>query len=200
MGLAAYLASHLPGETSGLLRASCLAVIMDGEAVILPAEVNGWLEELQPRLARLGAAPIDRSFVTIDMERREVIVDEPALPLDRSVLEDLPEPPARRSERPMVEPGRYPLRRWLIWQSNEEPPLTRGQLVTRALAACVVSPQTLEPDVFALDALREDGVLFPFDFMVIDQMVKRFPLAAAGEAHDEPDAPDEPEDESSITA
>lgn len=195
MGLASYLSSHLPAEPSGPMLASCLTVIMDGEAVILPSDVNGWLDELQPRLARLGAAPIDRSFVAIDVQRREVIVDEPALPLDLSVLDDLPEPAPRRSERPMVEPGRYPLRRWLIWQSNEEPTLTRGQLVTQALSTCVVTTETLEPAITALDALREDGILFPFDFMTIDQLVKRFALAAAGQPHDEPAPVDEPQDE-----
>jgi hypothetical protein len=195
MGLAAYLASHLPSETTGLLRASCLTVIVDGEAVILPSDVNSWLDELQPRLARLGAAPIDRPFVSIDAQRREVIVEEPALPVDLSVLEGLPEPAPRRSERPMVEPGRYPLRRWLIWQSNEEPPLTRGQLVTQALSTCSVTPQTFEPDVFTLDALREDGLLLPFDFMTIDELVKRLPLAAAGQPHAESPTADEPRDE-----
>ena len=95
----------------------------------------------------------------------------------------------------MVEPGRYPLRRWLIWQSNEEPPLTRGQMVTQALSTCSVTPQTLEPDVFTLDALREDGLLLPFDFMTIDELVKRLPLAAAGQPHAESPTADEPRDE-----
>ena len=62
------------------------------------------------------------------MESLQVIVDEPALALDLSVLEDLPEPQPRRSELAMVEPGRYPLKRWLIWQSNEDPPLSRADL------------------------------------------------------------------------
>jgi hypothetical protein len=83
----------------------------------------------------------------------------------------------------MAEPGRYPLRRWLIWQSNEEPPLTRGQLVAQALSASVVPPQAFEAAVSALDELREDGLLFPFDFMFIDELVNRFRLAAAGEPH-----------------
>jgi hypothetical protein len=195
MGLAAYLAAHVPSETIGLLRASCLTVIVDGEAIILPSEVNGWLDELQPRLARLGAAPIDRPYVTIDPQSREVIVDEPALELDRSVFDDLPEPPARRSERPVVEPGRYPLRRWLVWQTNEEPPLTRAQLVTRALSACEVSLATFESELAALDALQEDGILFPFDFMIINELVDRFQLASAGEPHAEPAAADQPEEE-----
>lgn len=183
LGLAGYLASHLPGDTAGLLRVRALGVIVDGEAAILPADVNGWLDELQPRLARLGARPIDRPFVTIDVERRQVIVDEPALPLDLSVLEDLPQPTPRRSELAMVEPGRYPLRRWLIWQSNEEPPLTPGQLATRAMATCTENAGVFEAGLLAVDALRRDGVLFPFDFMTIDELLKRLPAAVAGQPH-----------------
>jgi hypothetical protein len=92
------------------------------------------------------------------------------------------------------------LRRWLIWQSNEEPTLTRVQLVTQALSACVVSPQSFEPDVFALDALREDGVLFPFDFMFIDELILRLPLAMAGEPHDHLVTPDKAPAEEAQTA
>ncbi len=186
LGLAAYLASHESTIRPGRVRVSAMAVVTNGEAVILPEEVNDWLDELQPRLARDGSAPVDRPFVTVDLETREVVVDDPgvAIALDLSVLDEVPEPPPRRSERPMVEPGRYPLRRWLIWQSNEEPPRTPGQLVARALAACIETKDAFDETLDAMEAFRDDGVLFPFDFMFIDELHLRLPLAAAGRPHD----------------
>ena len=189
LGLAGYLSTHLDQERPDFLRVSAMGVIMDGEAVILPADVNGWLDELQPRLAKLGGAPIDLPYLTIDVARREVVVPEPALALDTSVLDDYDEPPPRRSERPRVEPGRYPLRRWLIWQSNEEEPLTRAQLVTRAMAATIETQTNFDATLESIDALRADGTLFPFDFMYINEFMLRLPLAAAGEPHDHLEAP-----------
>ncbi len=189
LGLAGYLSTHLETERPGFLRVSAMGVVIDGEVVILPADVNNWLDELQPRLAKLGGAPIDRPYITIDVERREVVVPEPALSLDTSVLDDFVEPPARRSERPVVEPGRYPLRRWLIWQSNEEEPLTPAQLVTRAMAATIETATAFDETMDSLDRLREDGILFPFDFMFIDELMLRPPLAMAGEPHVHLEAP-----------
>ena len=108
-----------------------------------------------------------------------MIVDEPGIPVDTGVLEGLPEPPSRRSERPMVEPGRYPLRGWSIWQSTEEPPLTRGQLVTRAMASCLETSHDARWTLRTVDSMRERGVLVPFDFMTIDELVDWAPAAFA---------------------
>jgi thiol-disulfide isomerase/thioredoxin len=186
MGLAGYLSSHLDETGQAPLRTNAMAIILNGEAVILPADINNWLDELQPRLAVMGGAPVDRSYVSIDPERLEVIIEDPhnGLSLDESVLDELTEPPARRSEQPMVKPGRYPLKRWLIWQSDEDPALTRGQLVARALASCVGFVERFDETVDELDSLRDRGILYPFDFMTIDEMLKRLPLAVQGEPHD----------------
>ena len=113
-----------------------LALVVGGEAVLLPPAVRGAVEQLQPRVARFGAQLVDEPSALLDPVRRELVVAAPALTLDWSVLDELPEPAPSRSEPAPVVPGRYPLRAWAMWDSGDPdaPELTPAEALTQALS------------------------------------------------------------------
>ena len=145
-GLASFLAAYVPDRAlrhaTGLLRTLNLALVVDGEAVLLPPAVRGAVEQLQPRIARFGAQLVDEPSALLDPVRQELVVAEPALTLDRSVLDELPDPAPSRSEPPAVVPGRYPLRAWAMWDSGvpDAPELTPAEALTQALTTLAVPP------------------------------------------------------------
>ena len=148
-GLASFLAAYLPdADAPGdvLLRTRNLALVVDGEAVLLPPAVRTAVEQLQPRVARFGAQVVDEPTALLDPVRRELVVAEPALTLDRSVLDGLVDPPSpSRSEPPAVVAGRYPLRAWVMWDSGDPdaPELTPAEALTQALTTLPVPPGRL---------------------------------------------------------
>jgi thiol-disulfide isomerase/thioredoxin len=148
-GLACFAAAYLPdagGDVdAGLVRTRNLALIAGGEAVLLPPAVRGALEQLQPRVARFGAQVVDEPTALLDPARRELVVAEPALTLDRSVLDELADQQPSRSEPAAVAAGRYPLRAWALWDSGdpEAPELTPAEALTQALSTLAVPPGRL---------------------------------------------------------
>jgi peroxiredoxin len=145
-GLASFLAAYVPDEgTDGLLRTRNLALVVDGEAVLVPPAVRGAVEQLQPRIARYRAQLVDEPSALLDPVRRELVVAEPALTLDWSVLDELPVPAPSRSEPAAVVPGRYPLRAWAMWDSGvpDAPELTPAEALTQALTTLAVPPGRL---------------------------------------------------------
>ncbi len=145
LGLASFMASHLPGPGDGLLRTRNLAVVVDGEALMLPPAVRVAVEKLQPQLARFGAQLVDEPYATIDPAARQLVVAAPDLALDLAVLDELDEPAPSRSEPPRVAAGRYPLRAWTLWDSGdpEAPDLTPAEAVTQALVTVAGPPDQL---------------------------------------------------------
>lgn len=150
--LAAYLSEHLPGAPAELFRTYNVALIVGGEALLLPAEVADRLEELEPRLSALGARLVDEQYASIAPDTAELVVLPPSLTLDSSVLEELEEGSA---EGPRVEPGRYPLRAWFMWESefeNEEP--SRADAVYAAFETVGVNePTSVTATVDSLDRM-----------------------------------------------
>ncbi len=144
-GLASFLAAYLPGDDDRLLRTRSLALVVDGEAILLPPAVRLAVEQLQPRVARFGAQVVDEPSALVDPVRRELVVVEPALDLDLSALGELVEPPPSRSEPPPVSAGRYPLRAWAMWDSGipDARQLTPAEALTQALSTLVVPPARL---------------------------------------------------------
>ncbi len=148
-GLASFLAAYLPDADAlddVLLRTRNLALVVDGKAVLLPPAVRTAVEQLQPRVARFGAQVVDEPTALLDPVRRELVVAEPALTVDRSVLDALVDPPSpSRSELPAVVAGRYPLRAWVLWDSGDPnaPELTPAEALTQALTTLPVPPGRL---------------------------------------------------------
>ena len=101
---------------------------------------------------------------------------EPALTLDRSVLDGLRGlPPPSRSEPPAVVPGRYPLRAWVMWDSGvpDAPELTPAEALTQALTTLAVPPGRLlaAADLLAdLLAAQPPVVLAPTGGDITDQL------------------------------
>ncbi len=95
----------------GRIRVQATAALVDGDAVLLPP---GWQsdERLQPLLARRGITLVDLKFPEVDLEAAELVVSEPRVDHDRSVLDGVDEPVDSQIERPPLLPGRYPLIGW----------------------------------------------------------------------------------------
>jgi thiol-disulfide isomerase/thioredoxin len=151
LALAAHLSSMGVAPASGLIRTRNLAVVADGEAVLLaPALAQRW-DRLQPRLARLGYHVVDHPVSDIDVEAAELVVAEPALAVDPAVLAELPEPSASRFEQAPVAPGRYRLRAWITLFDPVDPSAATAAeapalaaRVAGALHAVEVEPHRLD--------------------------------------------------------
>ena len=180
-GLASFLAAYVPDEATddssdgNLLRTLNLALVVDGQAVLLPPAVRGAVEQLQPRIAQFGAQLVDEPSALLDPVRRELVVAEPALTLDWSVLDELADPAPGRSEPAAVVPGRYPLRAWAMWDSGvpDAPELTPAEALTQALTTLAVAPGNLlaAADLLAdLLAATPPIVLAPTGGDITDQL------------------------------
>lgn len=95
----------------GRIRVQATAALVEGDAVLLPP---GWQsdERLQPLLARRGITLVDLKFPEVDLEAAELVVSEPRVDHDRSVLDGIDGPVDSQIERPPLLPGRYPLIGW----------------------------------------------------------------------------------------
>jgi peroxiredoxin len=139
-----HLSAELEPDDSSLTRVNTTAVLRDGEALLLPPGLVSYVKQLQPRLARAGMSIVDSPRTLVDFAARELVVPDPAIPFDASVIDELDAAAQRGSEQPWVRPGRYPLRAWFVARSPEQlGRLTPGIAVTAAL-----------PLLYDLDDLR----------------------------------------------
>lgn len=120
-GLATYLSGHLAEAPETLLPTSTIAAVRGDTAILLPAAARDSLEHLQPRLARIGYGLVDAPRPLVDPESLEVVVTEPTLDVDLGVLDGLPEARPSKAEAMRIEPGRYDLSTWYVWNEQEEP-------------------------------------------------------------------------------
>jgi thiol-disulfide isomerase/thioredoxin len=118
--LANYLSALTREPGGGLVVSRNLAVVLDGQAVLLPPWSRNMLEQLQPRLARIGAALVDAPHALVDTSNGTLIVPAPTVELDASVLDLLDEPVSSRMELPPVAPGNYPVAVWAVWTPGAE--------------------------------------------------------------------------------
>jgi thiol-disulfide isomerase/thioredoxin len=151
LALAAYLSEHLPGAGEDVVRTDNLAVVVGGDAFLLPVDVADRVDDLEPRLNALGASLVDEQYASIAPATGELVVAEHRLKVDTSVLAELDDP----ADAPRVEPGRYPLRGWLMWDwefDNEQP--TEASSVYVAFDRVVLPPdQTVGAAVDDLEQL-----------------------------------------------
>jgi peroxiredoxin len=139
------LANHFSGVLEpevGLLRTTNVGAVLGDTAILLPAVLMQWLEQVQPRLTRLGVRLVDAPYTLIDPERLELVVPEPRVQLDQAALASIQDPAPTRSELPAAEPGRYPLRAWTLQEMMEpDGQMTRARAVAGSLPS-VIGEQT----------------------------------------------------------
>ncbi len=145
-GLLQRLSADLAPPDPAFTRVNATAVVRDGDALLLPAGLLDFVKQLQPRLAKAGLCIVDTPRTLLDRSTRELVVPEPTVPHDESVVAELDEGVKLGSELPWVRPGRYPLRSWFLTRSPEHTgPLSTAVAVTAAL-----------PTLFELDDLVAD--------------------------------------------
>src|SRR5213078_2449985 len=93
---------------------SATAMVRNGEAVLLPAGLVDYVKQLQPRLAKSGLCIVDSPRTLLDVTTRELVVPEPSVPYDASVIAELGDSAKLGSELPWIRPGRYPLHTWFL--------------------------------------------------------------------------------------
>ena len=132
-GLFSYLSTHIAPPEG--LHTSALAAIADGKAVLLPGFLRASLKTLQPHLRRAGWRLADVPYCTLDVDEAEIIVPEPTLTIDYSVVEELESKDAGARELPRVVPGRYPIHGWACSVDASEGELSRAMAVAATLGA-----------------------------------------------------------------
>jgi hypothetical protein len=138
------LSADLTPADESLVRVGATAVVRGGEAFLLPADLIDFAKQLQPRLAKAGMAVVDAPRTLLDPTTHELVVPEPVVPHDASVLDELDADAQLGHELRRVRPGRYPVRTWYLTRSPDHlGPLSTGVAVTTAL-----------PQLFDLDDLR----------------------------------------------
>lgn len=108
-----YLTSHLDSARDHYLVLRAMALVHDDRAVLLPAEVRDAMPRLERRLHGNGVRIVDRPFVQLDADTAEVVIEDPALDIDRHAVAGLYEAilRPRRTDQP-VGSGRYRLTGW----------------------------------------------------------------------------------------
>jgi hypothetical protein len=120
-GLFAYLAGHLPAaESNGLIRVTGVGLVKEGRAVLAPGMITTWTDILAPRLNRNGVQFVDAPQVALDVERGDMVVEEPGLVVDRAALAELNRQGSPGREPASVKPGRYPLVGWALFTGDED--------------------------------------------------------------------------------
>jgi thiol-disulfide isomerase/thioredoxin len=142
--LVQHLAVDVEPADPSLLQVSATAAVHDGHALLLPPGLVNHLQQLQPRFAREGIGIVDSPRVLVDVATCELVVPEPSVPHDESVIEELDAGADLGREQPWIRPGRYPARTWCLARSPEHlGTLTPGVAVAAAI-----------PLLFDLDDLR----------------------------------------------
>lgn len=136
--LATYLSAYVPTESADddtLIRVSAVGAIVGDDAVILPASTVTWLEQVQSRLNRAGFRLVDAPYATVDTATNELVVPAPLVEVDWDALAAVDDPGTGRSELPRVEPGRYPLKAWGVWDDGTNDTFTPARAVAAGMAA-----------------------------------------------------------------
>ncbi len=135
-GLLAYLSAELtPPSDQSLLFVRARAAVRDGEAILLPRDSAGWTSQLQASLSRSGIQMVDLPLVTVDPGAAELVIPEPTIEHDPSVLAAVDVAVQLGPELPPVRPGRYPLRLWVVAAARGHEGATGGARSVLAAAS-----------------------------------------------------------------
>jgi thiol-disulfide isomerase/thioredoxin len=130
-----YLSADVAPADPALTRVRATGVLHGDEALLLPAGLVGFVKQVQPRFARAKLQLVDSPRTLVDVDARELVVPEPAVPHDAAVLEEIDADAQLGRELPRARPGRYRLRAWFIARSPERlGRLSPAVAVTDALA------------------------------------------------------------------
>ena len=151
-GLISYLSGHLDGPEG--LRTHAVVAVADGQAVLMPPVVRGALKTLQPHLRRIRWQLADVPYCILDAETGEVVVPEPVLTIDASVLEEIESREGSSKEVARVAPGRYPISGWAC--SAED----GAGAVSRAMAVALTLPSVDETFLGIEGTVEALGTLF----------------------------------------
>jgi peroxiredoxin len=125
-----HLSADLDPFDESLTRVNATAVVRDGEALLLPAGLVNFVKQLQPRMAKASMTIVDTSRTLLDVDARTLVVPEPTVPHDASVIDELDADVKFGGEMPWIRPGRYPLRAWFVTRAPDvRGPLTPGVAV-----------------------------------------------------------------------
>jgi thiol-disulfide isomerase/thioredoxin len=148
-GLLQRLSADLTPADPAFTRVIATAAVRDGDALLLPAGLLDFVKQLQPRLAKAGLCIVDSPRTLLDWSTRELVVPEPTVPHDESVVAELDEGVKLGSELPWVRPGRYPLSTWFLTRSPEH-----TGLLSTAVAVTAALPALAELDELVADVER----------------------------------------------
>lgn len=151
-GLFSQLSRYVDRDDAGLLEVDAVAVLVDRSALVVPADVRRHLPVIERRLNREGFRVVDHPVVVIDPAGPEVVVPEPVIGVDWSVLDRWSAACVSPHRDPAVKPGRYPLRGW-GFGLGPIGELSPARAVTHAGSA-LLNPHELGPQR-ALDMLAE---------------------------------------------
>lgn len=128
---------HESEPATDRLRVNAIAVQVGSGAGLLPINFHAFAPRLQSLFARRGVALADLPRPEIDLATAELVIPEPAVAHDASVLDRVAVAATSRGELPAVLPGRYPLVGWCVIHPGEQTfvPLSPA----RAAAATVSS-------------------------------------------------------------
>ncbi|MDQ4096627.1 MAG: hypothetical protein M3144_01995 [Actinomycetota bacterium] len=132
----AYLSAFVDEGDLGSLQPDAVAFVREGGAVLAPPEIRTFLPSIERRLAANGLRVVDQPWARVDPSSGELLVTEPRLYVDRSVLDDLGDQAGRRTLDAAAPPGRYPILGWAFGTGvGERGPISRALAVTLAGAA-----------------------------------------------------------------
>jgi thiol-disulfide isomerase/thioredoxin len=141
-GLLGHLSAELCLPEAPLLGLRTAAVVRDGRAIVMPAMVTSWFSVLQPRLNRLGLQLVDLPWLPIDPTAAELVVSEPTVEHDRSVLDELDGAENVGTELSRVVPGRYPISAWLVPTRTDAAAPTAARALVEAVPLLVLPPNS----------------------------------------------------------
>lgn len=147
-----HLAKYLPAPSDELLRVSSLALIRNGEAILVPRSITTWMDQLAPRLNRAGWQFVDHPWSKLDLESAELVVDAPALNIADGWQAELDSRTTRR-EPEAVGAGRFPLVGWGVFSAEE-------RVMSRAAGAAAAAPTVLNPSEYGVHAVIDDLLTF----------------------------------------
>ena len=144
-GLLSHLSGLLEVERQDHIMVLAAGVVRDGEAVVVPRDLRGMLDQVQRRFDQARLQLVDTPWILIDPVTAELVVPEPIVEYDAAALVDFTrEYPAIGRELAEVPPGRYPIRGWAFI------PLYRMQgSLTRASALVEAFGVTLNLESFS---------------------------------------------------
>ena len=156
---------------------SATAALRGGEALLVPPALHQW-PQLQPRFARTGITLADVPLVEIDALSGELVVPEPALPHDASVLAALDGVSLRGNECAPVLPGRYAVRAWLFGRPPGVTGVLSPAVSTVTALPYVVGDRAVRDDVELLGSLfgrvRGEGISYGNEAELVEAVVAAF--------------------------